>query len=88
MNLIMASTKRQIQTDALSLCLINRNKNLEDHIKSIDADLKSTTVDLYAAKEQVTYYKGVNRGLHEEMAVVNQVKTGILSEFLFMTNEK
>lgn len=73
----------------LSLCLKkNRNKNLEDHIKSIDADLKSTSVDLYAAKEQVTYYKGVNRGLHEEMAVVNQVKTGILSEFLFMTNEK
>lgn len=88
MNLIMASTKRQIQTDALSLFKKNRNKNLEDHIKSIDADLKSTTVDLYAAKEQVTYYKGVNRGLHEEMAVVNQVKTGILSEFLFMTNEK
>lgn len=51
----------------------NRNKNLEDHIASLDTDLKSTTTDLYATKEQLNYYKAENRNLHDEMTVVNQV---------------
>lgn len=51
----------------------NRNKNLEDHIASLDTDLKSTTTDLYATKEKLSYYKSENRNLHDEMTVVNQV---------------
>lgn len=52
----------------------NRNKNLEDHIASLETDLKSTTEELYATKEKLTYYKSENKDLHDEMTVVNQVK--------------
>lgn len=52
---------------------IYRNKNLEEHIASIDADLKSTTTDLFATKEQLSYYMAENKELHGEMAVINQV---------------
>lgn len=52
---------------------INRNKNLEEHIASLDTDLKSMTTDFYATKEQLDYYKAENRGLRDEMTVVNQV---------------
>lgn len=71
----MASITNRFTHIHLMLFVCHRNKNLEEHITSLDTDLKSTTSELYAAKEQVTYYKGVNRGLHEEMAVVNQVKS-------------
>lgn len=46
---------------------------MKEHVESLDADIKSTTTDLYAAKEQVTYYKAESKNLHEEMAVINQV---------------
>lgn len=52
----------------------NRNKNLEEHIASLEADLKSTSADLYGSREQVTYYKAENKNLHDEMAVINQVR--------------
>lgn len=51
-----------------------RNKNLEEHIESINGDLKSTTVDLYATKEKLAYYQAESKNLHDEMTVVNQVK--------------
>lgn len=51
----------------------NRNKNLEDHIASLEADLKSTTEESYATKEKLTYFKSENKDLHDEMTVVNQV---------------
>lgn len=54
-------------------CFISRNKNLEEHIASMDTDLKSTSADLFATREQLTCYKAENRGLHEEMTVINQV---------------
>lgn len=41
----------------------------------MDADLKSTSTNLYAAREQVTYYKAENKNLHDEMAVINQVSS-------------
>lgn len=46
---------------------------MEEHITSQDADLKSTTADLFATKEQLAYYKSENKDLHGEMAVINQV---------------
>lgn len=46
---------------------------MEEHIASLEADLKSTSADLYGAREQVTYYKAENKNLHDEMAVINQV---------------
>lgn len=52
----------------------NRNKNLEDHIASLDTDLKSTTTDLFATKEKLAYYQAENRDLRDEMTVVNQVR--------------
>lgn len=48
---------------------------MEEHIASLDADLKSTSADLYGAREQVTYYKAENQNLHDEMAVINQVNS-------------
>lgn len=51
-----------------------RNKNLEEHIASLDTDLKSTSTDLYSTREQLAYCKAENKGLHDEMAVINQVK--------------
>lgn len=39
----------------------------------MDADLKSTSADLYAAREQSAHYKSENKNLHEEMSVINQV---------------
>lgn len=53
--------------------IIYRNTNLEEHIASIDTDLKSTSTDLFATREQLACYKAENRGLHEEMTVINQV---------------
>lgn len=54
--------------------LFCRNKNLEEHIASLEADLKSTSIDLYATREKFVYYKAESCGLHEEMTVINQVK--------------
>lgn len=48
---------------------------MEEHIASLDADLKATSADLYGAREQVTYYKAENKNLHDEMAVINQVNS-------------
>lgn len=57
----------------------NRNKNLEEHIESLNGDLKSTSIDLYATKEKLAYYQAESKNLHDEMAVVNQVKLNICS---------
>lgn len=46
---------------------------MEDHISTLDADLKSTTTDLFATREQLSYYKSENKELHGEMTVINQV---------------
>ncbi|XP_031623519.1 putative leucine-rich repeat-containing protein DDB_G0290503 [Contarinia nasturtii] len=73
---------RQLETSRAELSSeIEKNKNLEDHIASLDTDLKTTTVDLYATKEKLTYYKSENRGLRDEMTVVNQLFGQLLSGF-------
>lgn len=51
-----------------------RNKTLSEHITSLEKDLKTTSDDLFATREQLTYYKMDNGNLHEEMTVINQVK--------------
>ncbi|XP_055296394.1 putative leucine-rich repeat-containing protein DDB_G0290503 [Sitodiplosis mosellana] len=73
---------RQLETSrAEHSSEVEKNKNLEDHIASLDTDLKSTTTDLYATKEQLTFYKAENRDLRDEMTVVNQLFGQLLAGF-------
>lgn len=62
---------------------------MEEHIASLETDLKSTSADLYGTREQVTYYKAENKNLHDEMAVINQVNvplpTSLVAGILKMT---
>lgn len=39
----------------------------------MEADLKTTSTDLYAAREQVQFYKTENKDLLGEMTVINEV---------------
>lgn len=46
---------------------------MEEHIATLDADLKSTTTDLFATREKLIYHQSENKELHGQMTVINQV---------------
>lgn len=46
---------------------------MEEHIASQDGELKSTTIDLFATREKLAYYKNEHLKSGEEMTVINQV---------------
>lgn len=47
---------------------------MEEHLASLDGELKSTTIDLFATREQLAYYKNEHQKSGEEMTVINQVR--------------
>lgn len=47
---------------------------MEEHLASVDAEMKTTTIDLYATREKLSYYKGEYQKLGDEMTVINQVR--------------
>lgn len=73
---------RQIETSRAEVnAAVEKNKNLEEHIESLNADLKSTSTDLYATKEKLAYYRAESQNLYDEMTVVNQLFGQLLAGF-------
>ncbi len=50
-----------------------RSQDLTERVGTVEADLKQTIDQLNSTKDELSQYKSENRGLHEEMKVINEV---------------
>lgn len=50
-----------------------RSTNLTERVAALEADLQQTTDQLNSTKDELSQYKSENRGLREEMKVINEV---------------